>query len=244
MPDSKKRGAFIVIEGLDRSGKSTQAAKLCERLEHEDIPVKLQKFPGTCLSLSYAKSTYFASVPDRTTTIGKMIDSYLRSESELDDHTIHLLFSANRWELANSLEKTLNAGTTVLCDRYAFSGIAFSASKGLSYEWCRAPDVSLPAPDLTLFLDITPEKAKERGGYGEERYEKEETQRRVRQVFARMGEEMTSGSQDSSHGQWITVDAGRGVDIVAEDIWTHIRPLASGVSGPLNRLWSDHLNHS
>ena len=36
---------------------------------------------------------------DRTTVIGQMIDSYLRSDSELDDHVIHLLFSANRWEL-------------------------------------------------------------------------------------------------------------------------------------------------
>ena len=40
---------------------------------------------------------------DRTTAIGKMIDAYLRSESELDDHAIHLLFSANRWELASVL---------------------------------------------------------------------------------------------------------------------------------------------
>jgi len=77
------RGAFIVIEGLDRSGKSTQCARLAARLEAAGKPVKSVKFP------------------DRTTAIGKMINAYLQSESEVDDQTIHLLFSANRWELAN-----------------------------------------------------------------------------------------------------------------------------------------------
>lgn len=78
------RGAFIVIEGLDRSGKSTQAAILQSRLQRGEQSARavLIKFP------------------DRTTAIGKMIDAYLRSQSELDDHAIHLLFSANRWELA------------------------------------------------------------------------------------------------------------------------------------------------
>lgn len=91
----------------------------------------------------------------------------------------------------------LATGTTVICDRYAFSGIAFSASKVnsegevlLPFEWCRSPDVGLPARDLVLFSDITPEKAKERGGYGEERYEKEEMQLRVRKAFHRIAEEM------------------------------------------------------
>ena len=130
---------------------------------------------------------------DRTTPIGKMIDSYLRSQSEMDDRAIHLLFSANRWELAyvlvslplpsylyirlrcrKSIEESLAVGTTVLCDRYAFSGIAFSAAKnlpGMSYEWCRGPDVALPAPDLTLFLAVSPEAQRARGGFGAERRE-------------------------------------------------------------------------
>ncbi|TFY71270.1 hypothetical protein EVG20_g1716 [Dentipellis fragilis] len=219
MSSSKKRGAFIVIEGLDRSGKSTQAATLVERLQAKHIAVQLQKFP------------------DRTTTIGRMIDSYLRSESDLDDHTIHLLFSANRWELATSIEETLNAGTIILCDRYAFSGIAFSASKGLPFEWCRAPDVSLPAPDLILFLDITPEKAKERGGYGEERYEKEETQRKVRQIFGRMAEETAAQYEKSNHGRWVTIDASQSLEAVTADIWKVVEPFVEGLSGPIHRLW-------
>jgi dTMP kinase len=64
-----------------------------------------------------------------------------------------------------------------------------STTPKLPFEWCRAPDIGLPAPDVVLFLDIAPEQARLRGGYGEERYEKEEMQARVRQAFKRLGEE-------------------------------------------------------
>ncbi|KAG6331513.1 hypothetical protein ID866_7577 [Astraeus odoratus] len=211
------RGAFIVIEGLDRSGKSTQAAILHDRLRRSDPSSKavLIKFP------------------DRTTTIGKMIDAYLRSQSDLDDHAIHLLFSANRWELASSIYARLAAGTTVIADRYAFSGIAFSARKGLPYEWCRVPDIGLPEPDLTLFLNVEPEVARARGGYGEERYETEDVQRGVRTVFERIGEEMNSARQ----GSWVVVDAGKDRDAVAADIWGVVEPLSRGVESLVTRLW-------
>jgi dTMP kinase len=134
----------------------------------------------------------------------------------------------------------LNSGTTVLCDRYAFSGIAFSASKGLPFEWCRAPDVSLPAPDLTLFLDITPEKAKERGGYGEERYEKEEMQRKVKEFFDRIGGEMVSA--DGRSGKWVVVDAGQEKKHVADAIWEEVQSVIAGVHYPVQRLWLESLS--
>ena len=85
------RGMFIVLEGLDRSGKTTQTLKLVEKIEKSGKPCKLIKFPGTALQGTKLDV-------DRTTAIGKMIDAYLRSAEELDDRVIHLLFSANRWE--------------------------------------------------------------------------------------------------------------------------------------------------
>eukprot|EP00899_Mesostigma_viride_P019292 jgi/Mesvir1/27364/Mv07174-RA.1 len=115
-----------------------------------------------------------------------MIDSYLSSKSELDDRAIHLLFSANRWEKRAALVKTLEEGTTLVVDRYAYSGVAFSAAKGLDLEWCKAPDKGLPAPDAVLFLQIPVEVAASRGGYGEERYEKVEFQKLVTSQFARL----------------------------------------------------------
>jgi dTMP kinase len=102
----------------------------------------------------------------------------------------------------------------------------------LSYEWCRAPDVSLPAPDLTLFLDISPEQAaKQREGYGEERYEKLEMQARVREIFGRIGKEM--GTE-----RWATIDAGRTREEVEKDMWETASHLVEGVDGPVGQLWS------
>lgn len=77
-----KRGTFIVLEGLDRSGKTTQCKLLEQRFVEAGRPVKMMRFP------------------DRTTVIGQMIDGYLKSDVEMEDHVIHLLFSANRWEAA------------------------------------------------------------------------------------------------------------------------------------------------
>jgi len=205
------RGALIVIEGLDRSGKTTQAGLLAERLEG---PVKLMRFP------------------DRTTPIGKMIDGYLRSQSDLDDHAIHLLFSANRWELAPAIQRLLNEGTTVICDRYAFSGVAFTFAKqgSIPYDWCRMPDAGLPAPDLTLFLDITPEAAQSRGGYGDERYEKAALQARVRDVFKRIGEDMGGG-------RWVSIDAGQEREAVTRAILGHVKAVGQRIDGPVGTLW-------
>jgi dTMP kinase len=198
------RGAFIVVEGLDRAGKSTQVAKLANELN--------------CKAIKF---------PDRTTAIGTMIDSYLAQKSEVDDRAIHLLFSANRWEASQSILKKLEQGENVVCDRYAFSGIAYSNAKvsscryrrrssidvdrkGLDYEWCRSPDIGLPRPDLTIFLHLTPEEAAKRGGYGDERYENISMQRRVRESFTRIAQEMDGSG-------WMNIDAGRDVEEVAED---------------------------
>lgn len=106
------------------------------------------------------------------------------------------------------------AGTTIIADRYAFSGIAFSAAKGLDYDWCRAPDVGLPAPDLVLFLDLDLATAASRGGYGTERYEKPEFQEIVRSLFTDK-----VGSDATQHGiKWHTVDARKPFDEVSKDI--------------------------
>ena len=75
-----KRGCFILFEGVDRCGKTTQAKRLVETLTQRGQP------------------TVFMRFPDRETTIGAQIDAYLRNAADLDDHAVHLLFSANRWE--------------------------------------------------------------------------------------------------------------------------------------------------
>lgn len=90
--------------------------------------------------------------------------------------------SLNR-ETINAL---LAAGVTVLCDRYYYSGIVYSAAKQnptLTLQWARAPEIGLPRPDLVLFMDLDEEQAKARGGFGSEVYERSKMQKRVRDLF-------------------------------------------------------------
>ncbi|KAI0534923.1 thymidylate kinase-domain-containing protein [Xylaria digitata] len=162
------RGAFIVFEGLDRAGKTTQAKLLQLRCIESGRQVKYMRFP------------------DRTTPIGQMIDSYLKGEAEIEDHVIHLLFSANRWEAAKKIRTELEAGHTIICDRFYHSGIVYSAAKqlpSLSLSWAKAPEIGLPRPDMVLFLDLEESVARSRGGWGGEVYEMGEMQRRVRELF-------------------------------------------------------------
>ena len=107
MTSAIRRGALIVIEVCDRSGKTTQV----ERLNSVGRPTVMRRFP------------------DSTTNIGAIINTYLGCKKELEDHVVQLLFSANRWELRKEVIETLESGTSVCIDRYADSGAAFSAAK-------------------------------------------------------------------------------------------------------------------
>ncbi|GIZ47029.1 hypothetical protein CKM354_001013000 [Cercospora kikuchii] len=205
---SKGRGRLIVFEGLDRSGKSTQCARLIDHIKSQGQKVEYMRFPN------------------RGTVIGQMIDNYLVGTSSQEDHAIHLLFSANRWEAAEDIKKHLLGGTTVVVDRYYYSGCVYSAAKHnptMDLAWCRHPEVGLPRPDLCLFLDISAEDAAKRGGFGNERYEKQEMQDRVRDLFT----EMRTHADEAE--DIITVDAGRSVEEVEKTIHEIV---ATRLSGP------------
>lgn len=87
------------------------------------------------------------------------------------------------------LKEKLDSGISLVVDRYAFSGVAFSSAKGLDLEWCKNPDVGLLSPDLVLFLDLSIDEAEKRGGFGEERYEKRDLQMKVREEFMKLKDE-------------------------------------------------------
>lgn len=189
------RGAFIVFEGVDRAGKSTQARMLVEFLQSKlSCKVHLLRFP------------------DRTTEIGKLIDGCLRAKKKLPTESLHLLFSANRWELKEQIESALLRGEHVVCDRYAFSGIAFSAAQGLDFDWCAAPDKGLIKPDAVFFLDLPLEVAAARGGFGEEIFENAEMQIKVREQFGAF----------KTNAFWKTVSADQSV----EELQIHLQKLA------------------
>lgn len=183
--------------------------------------------------------------PDRTTMIGQLINGYLSQTREMDDRAVHLLFSANRWEASNSLAQHLANGTTIICDRYAYSGVAFSSAKSypdarhkeLSIDWCKACDIGLPAPDVVIFLDLTQEEAQKRGGYGGERYEKREMQMRVRQRF----DELQKDDEASRRVLWKVVDASQSVEDVQRDINAIVDETLQRVNAgsDLKKMWSD-----
>ncbi|XP_063699409.1 uncharacterized protein LOC134830003 [Culicoides brevitarsis] len=162
------RGAFIVFEGCDRSGKTTQSVMLVETLK----------------KLGY-KAMYM-NFPDRTTKTGKEIDEYLNKKKNYTDEEIHYLFSRNRWEVKELMENRLLNGTTLIVDRYSFSGVAFTAAKGLDIEWCKAPEIGLMKPDLVVYMTLPLKEIVSRGGFGKERYEIPEFQRRVGATFKKL----------------------------------------------------------
>lgn len=210
----KTRGALLVFEGVDRCGKTTQTKRLLETL--------VQK---------YGMKAELYRFPNRETATGKIIDQYLKNGVDLDDRAIHLLFSANRWEAVKLMREKLEEGVTLILDRYAYSGVCFTGAKeGIDLDWCKAPDAGLPAPDSVFFLKLAIEKAMERGQFGEERYEKEEFQRKVLANFMTM---VTP--------KWQVVDAARPIDEISLDIEKiALQVISESGSKPIGSLWKDN----
>ena len=161
------RGLLIAFEGLDRTGKSTQI-------------VNLHKF----LTQTLQKKSEILKFPQRDSDVGKLIDLYLKKKTVLGDELVHLLFSANRWEFKDYILDTLKSGTSVILDRYAYSGVAYSTAKGLDFNWCFAPDIGLPAPDLVFYFEVeSADLLAVRPDFGVEIYEKTDFQNSVLKVY-------------------------------------------------------------
>jgi dTMP kinase len=117
----------------------------------------------------------------------------------------------------------------VIIDRYYYSGIVYSAAKHnptLSLSWARHPDVGLPRPDVCLFLDISAEEAAKRGGFGEEKYEKQEMQDRVRELFEMLMERWGAEKDDI-----VRIDASKGLEEVHSEIRGVVENVFARVDG-------------
>ena len=220
---STQRGALILFEGIDRCGKTTQTARLAEYIASK----------GKCESIRF---------PDRTSYIGKLINDYLLSTKETEnvsDQTIHLLFSANRWEAAKDIEKKLNDGITLICDRYAYSGVAFSSAKdtpGMDLNWCRTCDRGLPSPDCIIYLDMPVEKAAQRGEFGNERYEKIDFQLKVREKFMALKD----ADEANNLVPWHTIDAQQSIEDISTQINAIVdKTMADCADKGISKLFTD-----
>ncbi|GMT14765.1 hypothetical protein PFISCL1PPCAC_6062, partial [Pristionchus fissidentatus] len=192
------RGAFIVLEGLDRSGKTTQAKRLAEWLTSRGEKVHLMRFP------------------DRDEPFGKVIDCYLKKEIELASReALHLAFSLNRWQKAGEIKSLISCGTYVVCDRYCYSGVAYSIASGLDEKWVKGADIGLPQPDIILRFDVDADVAAQRGGFGDERLEDSELQKKVAFEMKKLGDE-----------RWKVVDANQSLDEVHSQVISLISSLS------------------
>ncbi|KAK5778562.1 bifunctional thymidylate/uridylate kinase PWA37_000175 [Arxiozyma heterogenica] len=198
------RGQLILIEGLDRTGKTTQTEILCKKLQPK---VELIKYPK------------------RDTPIGKIINEYLTNlDYSLPNQSIHLLFSANRWELMDHIISLLKEGKNVILDRYVYSGVAYSAAKEtprMDWQWCLSPDKGLLRPDLTIFLtqdDLT--RQSDRNGFGDERYEISSFQQKVKSQF----ESLFRNISDSNEVKLLNV-SGKSIEEVETLVWEQVELL-------------------
>ena len=140
-----KFGRIIVIEGLDKSGKTTQSNMLFNYLE--------KKEPGNVALMSF---------PDYSTRIGKEIRDFLEGRVKYNNETKHLLLAANRWEKKHEIENSLSRGKTIVMNRYYQSNLSYGLANGLQLNWLENLENGLPKEDITIILDIEPEIAAQR----------------------------------------------------------------------------------
>lgn len=189
------RGHLIAFEGLDQSGKQTQAERLRERLMALGHRVRLVSFP------------------DYTTHIGTELGRALAGEREYSAEVMQLLYVANRYEWKAELQQALDEGWFIVCDRYLASSVAYGEAFGLDAGWLMEIQRFLPAPSLTIMLDIAPQTAVTRKSADRDRYERDlALQLRVRESYHRL----------ASASGWVLLDGERAKDDVAADVFTHV----------------------
>jgi dTMP kinase len=194
--DPKTSGHLIAFEGLDQSGKQTQAERL------------LAGFRAA------GQRAEFLTFPEYTTAIGQEIGRALKGEREYQPDTLQLIYIANRFEFRPRIEGWLDAGTMVVCDRYLASSIAYGEAQGVDPVWLTDIQRHLPAPSLTLFMDMTPEVSLTRKKADRDKFERDmPLLGRVRDSYAR---------QAKAPG-WITINAERDKDAVSSDVISAVR---------------------
>lgn len=197
-----QQGLFITFEGIDGSGKSTQSRLLADTLRAEGHDVVHTREPGGSPGAEEIRALVLEGAPDRWS-----------AKTEL------LLFTAARRDhLERLIEPALEAGKTVICDRFADSTRMY---QGLRSGNMRPLVDELHAlmigrePDLTFIIDMDPDtghaRAKGRGGT-EERFEDfgAELQAKMREGFLDLALEYAD--------RCVVVDGARAIDVVAADV--------------------------
>ena len=198
-------GVFICIEGLDGSGKTTQAKLLTERL---------------CKSYN----AVYTAEPSNGKTGAFIRECCLYREKRLPTAVEALLFAADRIEhVENEIEPALAEGKLVICDRYVYSSLAYQGSAGLRLGWIRKINCYALQPDFAVFIDVPPEMVMERLQRKKSVMETVEIQKKVRRVYLKFVEK----------GQLIFVDGDKPQDEVAEELYSKVLSLLKAVKWEL-----------
>jgi dTMP kinase len=184
------KGIFIVIEGLDGSGKTTQAALLAKKLSQNHIVL-------------------LTAEPSRG-KIGTFIrQGCLYEDKRLPTEAEALLFAADRIEhMQKEVKPALDEGKLVICDRYVYSSLAYQGSAGLSLDWIKTINARALQPDFSVFIDVAPERVLERLQRKKSVMETIETQRKVREIYLKFVEK----------GELIRVDGDKPKEAVADEL--------------------------
>ena len=185
------QGYLIAFEGLDQSGKQTQAEALEEALSGNGRACELLSFP------------------DYQTAIGAEIGRALHGERDYPADVMQLLYVANRYETRKKIHSWLADGRVILCDRYTASSIAYGEAQGLDPRWLADIQRFLPAADLTILLDIPPEVAVQRKQAGRDRYERDlDLLTRVRESYR----------SQAANERWLLLRGDRDKAAVSADV--------------------------
>ncbi|MEQ1898771.1 MAG: dTMP kinase [Vicinamibacterales bacterium] len=198
------RGRLIAFEGLDQSGKQTQAELLREHLRSAGHKVRLLSFP------------------DYGTSIGEEIARALQGERDYGADVMQLLYVANRYERRQEIERWLDGGLMLICDRYLASSVAYGEAQGLDAVWLVDMQKYLPAPDLTILLDIAPERAAARKIADRDKYERD---------LALLGRVRESYLRQSATG-WVVLDASGDRDAIAARVTAAVEAQLGPLSAP------------
>ena len=189
-------GRLIAFEGLDQSGKQTQAEWLAEWLRAAGHTVQTLSFP------------------DYQTTIGMEIGAALHGQRAYTAEVLQLLYIANRYEYAPRIRAWLAAGQIVVADRYAASSLAYGEAEGLDVAWLVDAQRRLPPADLTLVLDIAPETSLARKRASRDRFERDlPLLSRVRASYRRQ----------AGAAAWRLLDGAQSPDLVRSAVIAAVR---------------------
>ncbi|MDX1607897.1 MAG: dTMP kinase [Candidatus Spechtbacterales bacterium] len=160
-----KKGKFIVVEGIDGSGSTTQATRMHKFLQSQKLRSHFTKEPTNYL-------------------IGGLIRSWLTGDWSSSAMCLQLLFTADR---AHHLEKEiipmLEKGVNVICDRYYYSTVAYGSLDISDTEWLREINKHFLEPDLVIYLRVSVEEAMERLKKDRNSFELFEKEKQLREVI-------------------------------------------------------------